>query len=259
MKPVTSVTSSSAQAPQSLPPVPSTTKASQMNLAEAVVPPVHVDIAEFVDDPPRVGRVALVASMPPEVYARASEQAYQRDLARQGDAAAKLRAKLFVDAAHEAQARGDVVAAAQNYKLGLQIHEDEEVRRSLKAIDEQARTLSYEAAVKHAIADEREGRWSAAVGRYAAAYSIRSEAAMAERLAHALLKQGTDIRRAIGLAETAVLEQSTNVEFRLTLAEACLAAGLKARAAGEASRALALSPDHAGAKELVARIEESSR
>jgi tetratricopeptide (TPR) repeat protein len=197
--------------------------------------------------------------MSPEVYARVSEQAYLRERATKSKEAARTRAKVFVDAARAAQELGDIVAAAQHYRLALQLCEDAEVRRALTSIDKQAQTITFESALKQAVEAERAERWATAAARYTTAYAASPEPRIAERIAHALLRQGTDLRRAVSLAEEAVVKEPKSVEFRMTLAEACLAAGLQARAAGEISRALVLAPDHPKAMEIQARVQDASR
>ncbi|MBI5537336.1 MAG: hypothetical protein HY898_31730 [Deltaproteobacteria bacterium] len=206
-------------------------------------------------EPVQRGRVAMVAGMSPEVYARVSEQAFLRDRADKARSEGRARAKPFVEAAREAQAQGDLVSAAQHYRLALQICEDPEVRRALLGIDQQARDIAYQSALRQAVEAERAARWGIAASKYAAAHAAQPEPRLAERIANALLKQGVELRRAVGLAEEAVIAEPGQVEFRCTLAEACLAAGLHARAAGEISRALALSPDDRRAKEIEARVD----
>ena len=55
-------------------------------------------------------------------------------------------------------------------------------------------------------------------------------------------------------AEQAVLAEPHNVVYRVTLAEIYLDAGLMARAAGEAARALALAPTDSRARALSKRV-----
>lgn len=197
--------------------------------------------------------------MSPEVYARVSEQAYQRDRAQKSKAADRTRAAVFLDAARAAQENGDIVAAAQHYRIALQISEDPEARKALNAIDKQAQTMTFESALKQAVEAEKAGRWAVAASKYTVAYGSSQEPRYAERIAHALLKLGTDLRRAVSLAEEAVVREPSSVEFRLTLVQVCLAAGLHARAAGEISRAVTLAPEHAKAREVEAMVQAAGR
>jgi len=241
-------------------PEPSVVSRPQAAPASAKQPPEVVVVtsqAPAPEPPPESqqrGRVVMVAGMSPEVYARVSEQAYLRDRAEKTRGADRSRAKLFVDAARQAQGQGDIVAAAQHYRLALQVAEDPEVRKALQAIEQDAQKISYESSLKMATAAEKGERWAVAATKYAAAYAAMAEPRFAERTAYALLKQGTDVRRAVSLAEQAVLAEPSQIEFRCTLAEALLAAGLLARAAGEIARALALAPERARAKEIEARV-----
>lgn len=203
---------------------------------------------------PKAPAAASACGGDAEAYARASEQAYQRDKREQQRAADVAKAATFVDAARAAESRGDVVAAAQHYKLALQVVDDDEVRRSLGRIHEEAQALVYKAAVRQGEEAERAEKFATAAVRYRAAYDIIPEPRLADRIAHALLRDGKDVRRALHLAEEAVMGEPRNAHFRLTLAQACRMEGLLTRAAGEAERARALAPGDARVLELIARL-----
>ena len=68
--------------------------------------------------------------------------------------------------------------------------------------------------------------------------------------------QGGDLRRAVQLAEQAVLAEPQNAGYHVTLGEVCLAAKLFARAAGEATRALAITPNDERGKALAAAAKK---
>jgi len=98
-----------------------------------------------------------------------------------------------------------------------------------------------------------------AAEKYARAYGAHSEAWIAERAANALRLDGTDLRRAAQLAEQAVLAEPQSVSYRVTLGEIYFAAGLVARAAGEAGRAMAISPNDPRANALSKLIAKAKR
>ena len=161
---------------------------------------------------------------------------------------------VFVRAAKEALDRDDVVAAANSYRLAAQCSEDPAIRAALEETDARARIRVRDASLAGARAAEQAGRWGEAAAKYAKAHGTHAEAWIAERAAHALCREGTDLRRAAQLAEQAVLAEPHNVVYRVTLAEIYLDAGLMARAAGEAARALALAPTDSRARALSKRV-----
>jgi hypothetical protein len=161
---------------------------------------------------------------------------------------------VFVRAAREALDRKDVVAAANNYRLAAQNTDDPAIRAALEETEAKARVHVRETSLAGARAAEQAARWTEAAAKYAKAFGACSEPWMAERAAHALHREGSDLRRAAQLAEQAVLAEPQNALYRLTLAEIYLDAGLSTRAAGEATRALALAPSDVRAIALSKRI-----
>jgi tetratricopeptide (TPR) repeat protein len=168
--------------------------------------------------------------------------------------AAREHVEVFVRAAKEALARDDVVAAANHYRLATQSSDDPELHRALEETDQRARRRVRESSLDAARVAEQAGRWAEAGEKYAKAHGVRAEAWVAERAAHALLRDGKDLRRAAQLGEQAVLAEPGHAGFRVTLGEIYLEAGLLARAAGEAARALALAPADPRASALSARV-----
>jgi tetratricopeptide (TPR) repeat protein len=147
------------------------------------------------------------------------------------------------------------VSAAQNYALAVQACGAPELQVALADVTEQAREQTSERALKAAATAEKAASWDEAVLRYGKAYDAVPSASVAERLAHSLRMQGSDLRRAVKIAEDAVLRAPTNVVCRVTLGSACADAGLWARARGESERALSAAPRDAGALELAARVK----
>ena len=170
------------------------------------------------------------------------------------DSAGKSRSRVFVEAAEYAAAKGDVVAAAAQYHLAMQCAGTPEIRAAFEAAEAKARTHRMEAHLKQARIAESAGRWAEAANRYAKAYAVNPEADVAERLAHALVQEGGDARRAVKLAEEAVAKHNGKADYHATLAEACLGAGLAVRARAEAQRAITLAPAHERAKSVLDKV-----
>jgi curved DNA-binding protein CbpA len=169
--------------------------------------------------------------------------------------AGRKRAKVFVDAAEEALAKDDVITAAAHYKLALECYDAPELRATFEAVDERAREKRF--AVNSILGEkaEKDGRWEAAATYYGKAYTARRDGRVAERAAHAIQMQGGDLKRAVKLAEEAVLEAPQNMAFRLTLGEVYAAAGMGERAHSEAERVLSALPKDPRARALLAKAK----
>ncbi|HEY1695806.1 MAG TPA: DnaJ domain-containing protein [Polyangiaceae bacterium] len=161
---------------------------------------------------------------------------------------------VFLRAAREAVERKDLVAAANHYRLAAQNSDDPAILAALEDTQARARVLVRETNLAAARAAEQAARWGEAGAKYAKAFGACSEPWIAERAAYAFHREGSDLRRAAQLGEQAVLAEPQNALYRLTLAEIYLDAGLSARAAGEAARALALAPADVRAIALSKRI-----
>ncbi|HEY5240467.1 MAG TPA: DnaJ domain-containing protein [Polyangiaceae bacterium] len=166
---------------------------------------------------------------------------------------------VFVRAAKEALERDDVVAAANHYRLALQVSDDPKLRAELEQVDAKARVRVRDKSLDGARTAEQAGRWGDAATAYVKAYGAHSEAWIAERAANAMRQEGSDLRRAAQLAEQAVLAEPRNVGYRMTLGEICFDAGQLTRAAGEVERVLAISPGDPRAKALSKRIAKGKR
>jgi len=167
--------------------------------------------------------------------------------------------EVFVRAAKEALDRDDVVAAANNYRLAVQCSDDPALGIALEKVDAKARVRVRDKSLAGARAAEQAERWSEAAEKYVKAYGAHSEAWIAERAANALRREGSDLRRAAQLAEQAVLAEPQSVGYRVTLGEIYFDAGLLARAAGEAGRAMAISPNDPRANALSKQIAKGKR
>jgi len=169
------------------------------------------------------------------------------------------RVLVFVRAAEEALDRHDFVAAANNYRLAVQVSDDPALRIALEQADAKARVRVRETSLSAARSAEQSGRWAEAGEKYAKAHAAQPAAAVAERAANAMRLAGADLRAAARLAEQAVLAEPTNAGYRVTLGEIYFDAGLLARAAGESARATALAPGDARVSALAKLVAKGKR
>lgn len=166
------------------------------------------------------------------------------------------RVELFVQAAEEAMKVDDVIGAANNYRLALEVSEDPFIRRKLEDIDELAKTRRRELSLARARAAERDKRWSDAALHYGKANDARPAAPLAERAAHALWMSNGDLDVATRLGKSAVAMDPKNAGYRVTLAEIYVASDDVEHAAEQVDEALELDRGNARAKELSALVRK---
>ena len=206
--------------------------------------------------PPPAPAASPAPLKPAEIAVPSSDDALRRLYWSRKQNDVSRRIAVFLDAAEAALSRDNVVAALASYRLAQQIRDDAEIRQKIHAVEWRAKARIHETSVTRGRAAEKEGRFQEAAAQFAQAFAAKPEAWTAERAARAIVKHGGDARRAVHLAEQAVLAEPQNIGYHLTLGEACLAAKLFARAAGEASRALALTPTDERAKALAAAAKK---
>jgi DNA-binding transcriptional ArsR family regulator len=161
---------------------------------------------------------------------------------------------VFVRAAQDALARDDLVGAANNYRLAVQVTDDPTVHAAFNEVEAKARARVHETSLAQAKTAEAAGRWTEAGAKYARAYEIRPQPWVAERAANALRLDGKELKKAAHLAEQAVLAEPQNALYRVTLGEIYWDAGLMNRAVGESGRASALAPSDARVLALASRV-----
>jgi tetratricopeptide (TPR) repeat protein len=209
-----------------------------------------------VEVPPESKPQPISEPAPASVSPVSERERFQRLQATAKMMASQSRAEALVKAAEEALHSGDIMGAANNYRLALQMHDDPVVRDKLAALDRHTRDLRYEKYLLKARASERAERWDEAADSYVRANDARRDAAVAERAANALRLANGDLRQATSLAEQAVAENGKNADYRITLAEVLMAAKLFVRAKEEADEAVALSPNNARAKSIAAAVKK---
>jgi tetratricopeptide (TPR) repeat protein len=241
---------------------PKTPTRKSIPAVRPVTQPPPAPKVEAIAPPPPPERAPPPVSVPTPVSARAAvplpAEALRRMFAGKKRSEVHEHVEVFVRAAREALERDDVVAAANNYRLAVQVSDDPALRVALEEIDVKARARVRDVSVAGARAAEAGGRWADAAAKYVKAHGAHPEAWIAERAANAIRHEGGDLRRAAQLAEQAVLAEPSNAGYRVTLGEIYLDAGLMARAKGESGRAIALAPADPRALSLakaVARVK----
>lgn len=198
-------------------------------------------------------------SLKPAHDPKKQEDRMKRLVASAREIKAHARVEMIVRAAEEAFANGDVIGAANNYRLALEHREDPYLRNKLEDVEVLAKQARFDKAMMRAKAAEKDKKWTEAGTQYARAFEAKPDAAAAERAANAMLTAGGDLERALELAERAVSMRDRVPEYRVTLAQVLLAMGKLERAEEEAEAALVFSPKDARAKDLTKLIAKKRK
>ncbi len=189
--------------------------------------------------------------------AKAAAEFLKRRYEETLEASKRAQIRRFLDAAESATRANDVVAAANHYRLAVQLTDDPAVQLAFEEASKKARELMADAYIKQGKYEEQNGRWPAAALNFAKAAEGRpDDAELQDRAANALRMEGRDLHRAARFAESAVAKDGQNGAFRRTLGHIYLDAGLVLRARSELEVAARLTPNDETVRELLARARK---
>ncbi|MBS2015155.1 MAG: DnaJ domain-containing protein [Deltaproteobacteria bacterium] len=175
------------------------------------------------------------------------------------DNATMAQAKKYLVSAEEALAKNDVVAAASALQIAVQFApEDGEIAFRYQEVKNQADKLLCESYQKQAIYEERAQHWAEAARSWQKVAKIKVTDAKAHgHAAYCLLQMdGADLHQASEHAKSAVTNDSSNVQYHVTLAEIYLKAGKHASAKRSAETGLQLDPKNA---QLLAVVKKAGK
>jgi len=148
-------------------------------------------------------------------------------------------------------------AAANAYRLALTIDPDNlEIAAALREAAQTAAVALAGGYLKQADYESRNEKWTEAARSYArAAAGMPNEAHVLHKTAHALLKSSGDMHQACDFAKRAIALAPKRVEFRMTLIEVYIAAGLRLAARRELDAAREIAPSDDRITELSKRLK----
>jgi len=190
------------------------------------------------------------ASMSPPSNNTQDGDRLKRLVATARDIKVHQRVEMFVKAAEEAFAAGDVINAANNYRLALEHREDTYIRNKLEDVEVLAKAARFDKAMARARAAERDKKWADAAIGFDRAFEAKPDPLAAERAAHAILAGGGDLARAKELAGRAVAMRSRVADYRVTFAQVLYTLEDYDAAEEQIEEAIDLSPKDARVKEL---------
>jgi len=154
-----------------------------------------------------------------------------------------------------ARSNGDWSAAVAAVRMALELRPDDAaLQRELNTVQQEADRALAPRFLEQAKYEEKQAQWARAARSYERAARGKDSAALfnkaAECLLHLEILNPGEKRMVVELARTAVTRDLQRVAYRLTLAQAYSAAGMKTSALGEVARALELEPENQQAKLL---------
>jgi curved DNA-binding protein CbpA len=174
-------------------------------------------------------------------------------------AARRAQQNKYLAMATEAEKKGDVLSAARAYKVVLQeAGDDTALRDRAEDAIRKAEVALAETYLRQAVYEERSESWADAARSWVRVAKARPADSHAhERAAHALTRSNGDLHQAADLAKVAVAAEPTNANYKVTLANVYLAAGLTKNARRELEAAAQLSPGDGTIATLLKRVQKA--
>ena len=173
--------------------------------------------------------------------------------------ATQQHALRYVNAAEEALAKNDLVAAATSLSIATKFAPDDAAlaMRAQEVKNMADKTLS-ESYLKQAQYEERQGHWFEAARSWQKVAKIKNDAISHERAANAIWRSpDADLREAAEHAKKAITLQPDLVESHMTLIEVYIKAALHSSARRACEAAIQLDPKHLGLQSMLKRIPKS--
>jgi curved DNA-binding protein CbpA len=170
------------------------------------------------------------------------------------------QARKYSANADAALAAGDVVAAANAYRVATTLApSDEDIARRAEEAQSRADGILAETYTKQAGYEEKNGQWTEAARSWVRVAKARpDDATPHERGANALVKAGGDLHEAARLAQRACVLLPGSAPYRVTLANVYLAAGLMRNARRELETAAQLAPHDGTIQAMLTQVGKSA-
>ncbi len=200
---------------------------------------------------------------PVEPSAGGTEQAMdslKRRYHQRTESARRAQAAKYERQGEEATGRGDLVAAANAFRIAISLlPDDEELLAKQGAAQKAADAILCETYERQANYEEKAANFREAARNWCRVARIKTADAHAhERAANALVRSDGDLHQAKELGMRAVELEPQHVAHRVTLANVYLAAGLPLNAKRELLTAKQFAPQDATVSAMLRRIAEST-
>lgn len=172
------------------------------------------------------------------------------------ESATQAHAQRYIQAAEDALAKNDLVAAATSFSIATKFAPDDaDLAMRAQEVKNLADKVLSESYLKQAQYEERQGHWFEASRSWEKVAKIKDDAPSHERTANALLHSPEgDLHEAAEHAKRAITLAPAVIESHVTLVEIYLKAGLTASARRAAEAANALDPKHPALQAVLKRV-----
>ncbi len=206
--------------------------------------------------PPKPPATPSVA--PPSTTQDAMDALKRRYEDRRGEAA-KAQAAKYKNAGDQARASKDMISAANAYRVAMGFDgEDPEIQHLFKISQEAADLALADTYMKQASYEERNGHWTEAARSWGRVAKAKPDnAGVHDKLANAILHAKGNLHEAAAAAKHAIEYGSAVVQYRLTLVNVYVAAGLIIAAKRELEQASRMEPGNAAVAALAKHIEKA--
>ncbi|MGC4088823.1 MAG: DnaJ domain-containing protein [Polyangiaceae bacterium] len=189
----------------------------------------------------------------PAIHERAANDLKRRYEQRMSEAR-RRQVHEYLSRAEVSMSEQKVVEAVNALRIAVSLAPDDPLlRQRLDDLQGEANKQLASRYLEQAEYEERDRRWAEAARSYARALSGAPSARLHDRVAFCLLAAQGDVKSAVENARKAVLMAPNDTPFRLTLARAYLAAGMRESGIGELERASAIAPSDDTIKETLRR------
>lgn len=173
------------------------------------------------------------------------------------DGSSRYMLRHYIEAAETARANGDLVTAANCYRIARELAPDDmEIAAAQEQAAKEAAAALAQKHLEQGDFEANQDRWSDAALSYTkAANGLPKHTEAQIKAARALLKAGNDVRKAVEYARRAVALEPRLFDARLALAEAYIAAGLHSLAKKELQAMREIDPKNARLSSLAKRIK----
>jgi curved DNA-binding protein CbpA len=166
------------------------------------------------------------------------------------------QARKYIKIGEEGLASGDAVAAANAFRVALTLSpENADLQRAAQDAQQRADAILAETYARQAGYEEKNGQWADAARSWARVVKARpGDAAALERAANAIVKSEGNLHEASRLAQQACALDPASAQFRVTLANVYIGAGLSMNARRELETAAQLAPHDGTIQALLRRV-----
>jgi curved DNA-binding protein CbpA len=170
------------------------------------------------------------------------------------------QARKYMASGEEALAKGDVLGAANSFRVAMTLlPDDPALEAKSHEVQTRADEMLSETYARQAVYQEKNAQWSEAARSWTRVAHARPKDAHAnERAANAVTRAGGDLHDASRMAKLACELEPQKTNYRVTLANVYMAAGLTLNARRELEAAAQMAPHDGTIQDMLKRVGRSA-